>query len=72
MSSDEIKDLAKQVGDALLELQHTQEALEFYMRVLRQAVLTHGGELRVDPAFSKEASSCKLGLEICSGGVRLL
>jgi hypothetical protein len=45
---------------------------QFYLRVLAQAVLSHGGELRVGPSLAEEAWA-KLQthrLEFCDGGVR--
>ena len=46
--------------------------LEFIKRVMRQAVMTHGGELKVDPAMADQAKSDTRPLEYGGGAVRLV
>ena len=72
MNIDEIDILTESVREALQEAADTQNTLHFLNRILTQAVLTHGGELRVDPSLSEQAKAEKRRLEFGDGGVRLV
>lgn len=72
MTSNEITDLKRDFDSALTSAANAVRTLEFYTRVLKQAVLTHGGELRVDPSLSGEADRDTRTLEFGAGGVRLI
>jgi hypothetical protein len=54
------------------ELEKEANRRLFYHRVLTQAVLTHSGELTVDPARALEAMNETRVLEFGQGGVRLV
>ena len=72
MDSTQIKELCAQVERALNDAAASRQRVEFLSRVLTQAVLTHGGELRVDPALAETARAETRLLEFGSGGVRLV
>jgi len=70
------EEFIKALHDDLDEvLNASAEALcraNFYEMVLRQAVLTHGGELRVDPSLMEAANADRRALVFGQGGVRLV
>jgi hypothetical protein len=72
MTIERIAQLKKDLDTALADALNQAETLQFYARVLRQAVLTHGGELRVDPSLSDQARQDTRALEFNGGGVRLI
>lgn len=70
-SSDEItriREVAKAAIKQILDIseQHQRNAL-FYERILRQAILTNGGFLPVDPQFAEEAKRYENDLELGNG-----
>lgn len=71
MNVDQVIDLGKEVSRALAEVAAVAQERDMLRRVLKQAVLTHGGELRIDTSLADEAKNDKRMLEIGGGGVRM-
>lgn len=65
-----------EAGNALKRLvtdaQNSIEELTFLKRILKQAILTHGGKLPIDPQFSEQAKNDKRELCIGNGGVEFV
>lgn len=72
MTPQKIDALTEEVKAALNYTSDLAAEVQFLRRVLRQAGMTHRGELRVDPAFGPAAVVSTAELEICAGGVRLI
>lgn len=72
MDAREIQQLAEDVKCALNGALAIKNNQEFMHRVMVQAVLTAGGELRVDPALADQAKTERRKLEFGAGGVRLV
>ena len=66
MTSDQIKMLTDDITDCLQQARAVSEENNFLKRVLKQAVLSGGGRLTVDPSLGEEAKNEKRGL--CFGG----
>jgi hypothetical protein len=58
-----------ELGTLIGRLQRAENLNRHYERVLRQAVLTHGGKLTIDPARGEEAIKSTAELWIGGGGV---
>lgn len=71
MNAEQINKLGKEVTRALAEAVAVAQERDMLRRVLRQAVLTHGGELKIDIALADAAKNDKRALEISGGGVRM-
>ena len=71
MNAKQVIDLGKEVTRALAEAVAVAQERDMLRRVLKQAVLTHGGELRIDTALADAAKNDKRTLEIGGGGARL-
>jgi hypothetical protein len=72
MTTDEVKDLGTEVTLALRHLTEVMQERDLLRRVLKQAILTHGGDLRVDPELYEAATSDKRSMDMSAGGVRLI
>lgn len=71
MNAEQVIDLGKEVTRALAEVVAVAQERDMLRRVLKLAVLTHGGELRIDTALADAAKNDKRTLEIGGGGVRM-
>ena len=72
METNEINTLMENVRAALQGAANAENTANFLHRVLVQAVLTHGGELPVDPSLADQAKADTRRLEFGGGGVRLV
>lgn len=64
-----LKTLHTELGTLITRLETAEAKNLFYERVLRQAVLTHGGKLPIDPQLAVEAKNETIELWIGNGGV---
>jgi len=71
-SSEEIDAFCDAAKSVFESAQDAIEIYEFYTRMLKQAVLTHGGKLRIDPALADLAKNEKRRLAFGNGSVELL
>ena len=72
MNADQIDDLGADVSHALAQLADVMRERDFLRRVLRQAVLTHGGELRIDVTLADAATADRRALAFGGGCVTLI
>lgn len=72
MNAENVRNLATEVYDSLTQLESVMRERDFYIRVLKQAVLSHNGELVIDPTLGMDAYNDTRILECNNGGVRLI
>ena len=72
MNGDDIRQIAQDVSNALEAAESAMRELRLLRRVITQACLTHGGEIKVDPGLANEAMTTRKVLEIGGGGIRLI
>lgn len=64
--------LASDLQETTQLIKDQQHRIEFLERILRQAVMTHGGLLSIDTQFGQDAFNSTARLWIGGDGVRLL
>lgn len=72
MTAEQIEGLVSELRMALQDAEEVFRENKFLKRILKQAVLTHGGKLRIDPLLARAAEEEKRVLECCQGGIRLI
>ena len=72
MTPEYIDRLSSKVKTALSQMTELQAERDFLLRVIKQAVLTHGGTLKVDVAHAEAAKRDDGALIFGAGEVRLL
>lgn len=72
MNNTYIDELISDVKRELEKVKSLRSRVDFLERVLKQAVMTHNGELYVDPKLGQAASSSDKILDISGSGVRLM
>ena len=70
--TNEINILMEDVRSAIQAAVSAENTADYLYRILVQAVLTHGGNLPVDPHLADQAKAEKRRLEFGDGGVRLV
>lgn len=72
MTEYEIHRLTEDVSEALNNTRDLIRERDFYLRVLKQAVLTNNGELVIDIFLADKAKNETRKLEFYDGGVRFM
>lgn len=71
MTSEQIEDLTKEVTFTLSNANAISDDNAFLRRILKQAILTHGGELKIDINLADAAKNDKRQFVFGSGKVVL-
>ena len=65
--------LTQDIKDVVDRMDKAEHRVQFLERIIRQAAMTHGGILKIDPKFAEEAiATSSLELWIASPGVQLM
>jgi len=72
MKPEQIQSLSDDLKHALEHSINVMNERDFYLRIIKQAILSHGGELRIDSALGEQAKQETRNVEFCSGGARFI